>query len=192
MEPPNKAVSVSLSADGNTAIVGGLSDNGGAGAAWVYTRSGGVWTQQGNKLVGTGAIGAAQQGISVSLSSDGNTAIVGGVERQRRRRSRVGLCADAHRASVRDGWPIAAGDNRAAVQPNPDGERGNAALCVVRGQRSPAKRHRIVTQYGGVVGNADRGWQLHLHREGVGLHHSRAADGDENIDPHRGFGRGSA
>ena len=37
-----------------------------------------MWTQQGNKLVGTGAVGNAQQGISVSLSSDGNTAIVGG------------------------------------------------------------------------------------------------------------------
>jgi len=70
--------SVSLSADGNTAIVGGISDNSNAGAAWVYTRSGGVWTQQGTKLVGTGAVGAAYQGYSVALSADGNTAIVGG------------------------------------------------------------------------------------------------------------------
>ena len=70
--------SVSLSSDGNTAIVGGPVDNNQAGAAWIYTRSGGVWTQQGGKLVGTGATGAAQQGLSVSLSSDGNTAIVGG------------------------------------------------------------------------------------------------------------------
>ena len=69
---------VSLSADGNTAIVGGFGDNGDVGAAWVWTRSGGVWTQQGSKLVGTGAVGGAQQGISVSLSADGNTAIVGG------------------------------------------------------------------------------------------------------------------
>ena len=53
--------SVALSADGNTAIVGGLADNSFAGAAWVFTRSGGVWTQQGNKLVGSGAVGAAQQ-----------------------------------------------------------------------------------------------------------------------------------
>ena len=63
--------SVALSADGNTAIVGGPCDtrigvaaceNGnGMGAAWVYTRSGGVWTQQGNKLLGSGAIGTAQQ-----------------------------------------------------------------------------------------------------------------------------------
>ena len=71
--------SVSISSDGNTAIVGGYTDNSNIGAAWVYTRSGGVWTQQGSKLVGTGAIGThVYQGSSVSISSDGNTAIVGG------------------------------------------------------------------------------------------------------------------
>jgi PKD repeat protein len=70
--------SVALSADGNTAIVGGQEDNANAGAAWVFTQSGGVWTQQGPKLVGTGAVGAAFQGYAVALSADGNTAIVGG------------------------------------------------------------------------------------------------------------------
>jgi hypothetical protein len=70
--------SVAVSADGNTAIVGASGDNGGAGAAWVFTRSGGVWSQQGGKLVGTDAVGAARQGFSVAISADGNTAIVGG------------------------------------------------------------------------------------------------------------------
>ena len=68
---------VSLSSDGNTAIVGGYQDNNFAGAAWVYTRSGATWSQQA-KLVGTGAVGAAFQGVSVALSGDGNTAIIGG------------------------------------------------------------------------------------------------------------------
>ena len=45
----------------------------------MYTRSGGVWTQQGQKLVGTGAVGGAEQGFSVAMSADGNTAIVGGI-----------------------------------------------------------------------------------------------------------------
>ncbi|HUK11779.1 MAG TPA: hypothetical protein VLW17_00640, partial [Thermoanaerobaculaceae bacterium] len=70
--------SVALSADGNTAIVGGPGDDSSTGAAWVFTRSNGVWSQQGAKLVGAGASGAAQQGTSVALSADGNTAIVGG------------------------------------------------------------------------------------------------------------------
>jgi VCBS repeat protein len=74
----NQGHSVSLSADGNTAIVGGMGDNSSAGAAWVWTRSGGIWTQQGAKLFGSGAVGSANQGFSVSLAADGNTAIVGG------------------------------------------------------------------------------------------------------------------
>ncbi len=75
-----QGISVAISSDGNTAIVGGHRDNNFTGAVWVFTRSGGVWTQQGNSLVGTGAIGFARQGISVAISSDGNTAIVGGSE----------------------------------------------------------------------------------------------------------------
>ena len=73
-----QGTAVALSADGNTAIVGGSWDNSGTGAVWVFTRSGGVWSQQGDKLVGTGATGSANQGWSVALSADGNTAIVGG------------------------------------------------------------------------------------------------------------------
>jgi hypothetical protein len=73
-----QGASVSISADGNTAIVGGIFDNSSTGAVWIYTRNGGAWSQQGIKLVGTGAVGAAQQGTSVSISADGNTAIVGG------------------------------------------------------------------------------------------------------------------
>ena len=44
--------------------------------AWVFTRTAGVWTQQGNKLVSTDAVG--RQGTSVALSADGNIAILGG------------------------------------------------------------------------------------------------------------------
>jgi RHS repeat-associated protein len=70
---------VALSADGNTALIGGSSDNNGVGAAWVFTRSGSTWTQQGEKLTGSGESGeGAGFGISVALSSDGNTALIGG------------------------------------------------------------------------------------------------------------------
>jgi hypothetical protein len=71
--------SVAISADGNTAVVGGPGDNGNIGAVWIYTRNGTVWVQQGNKLVGTGGIGFANsQGNSVAISDDGNTIAVGG------------------------------------------------------------------------------------------------------------------
>jgi hypothetical protein len=44
-----------------------------AGAAWIFARSGGTWSQQ-TKLVGTGAVGPdpVEQGWSVALSGDGN------------------------------------------------------------------------------------------------------------------------
>jgi IPT/TIG domain len=70
--------SVALSADGATALVGSPADDANTGAAWVFTRTGGIWTQQGTKRVGTGAVGAAEQGTSVVLSADGTTALVGG------------------------------------------------------------------------------------------------------------------
>ena len=85
---PFQGTSVALSADGTIAIVGGPYDSSLTGAAWVWMQSGGIWTQQGPQqqqggnqiwdLVGVGAAGAAQQGTSVALSADGNTAIVGG------------------------------------------------------------------------------------------------------------------
>jgi len=76
----SQGFSVAVSGDGNTAIEGGFSDNSNAGAVWIFTRSGGVWSQQGPKLIGSGAIGNAYQGISVAISGDGNTAIIGGYE----------------------------------------------------------------------------------------------------------------
>ena len=60
------------------AIVGGAVDSQGLGAAWIFMRTNGAWSQQGSKLVGTGAIGGARQGQSVAISADASTAIVGG------------------------------------------------------------------------------------------------------------------
>jgi hypothetical protein len=73
-----QGTSVALSADGNTLLIGGSFDNSSMGAAWVFTRSGSTWTQQGSKLVGTGGTAVAQQAAAVALSADGNTAILGG------------------------------------------------------------------------------------------------------------------
>lgn len=70
--------SVAISKDGDTAIIGGPFDNGGAGAAWVFRRTNGVWSQQGGKLVADDSVGNAWQGVSVALSGDGDAALVGG------------------------------------------------------------------------------------------------------------------
>jgi hypothetical protein len=71
-------ISAALSADGNTALIGADSDNGGTGAAWAFTRSGGIWTQQGTKLTASDESGSANFGSGVALSDDGNTALIGG------------------------------------------------------------------------------------------------------------------
>ena len=70
--------SVSLSADGNTLASGAYNDDGGYGASWVFTRSSGTWTQQGTKLLGASVTGAANIGVSITLSADGNTLAAGG------------------------------------------------------------------------------------------------------------------
>ena len=75
----NFGVSVSISSDGNTAIVGAYQeDTGGAdaGAAYIYVRSGSTWTQQA-KIQSTDIQAGDYFGYSVSISDNGNTAIVG-------------------------------------------------------------------------------------------------------------------
>jgi hypothetical protein len=68
--------SVSVTSDGNTAIESGPDDNNGAGAIWIFTRSGGIWTQLGSKFAGTGAVGnPVWQGGSVAISANGTTII---------------------------------------------------------------------------------------------------------------------
>jgi len=73
-------VSVALSADGNTAIVGAYRDDVDArldqGSAVVFTRSGDLWTQQGKLVDSAGAL-ADYFGFAVALSGDGDTAVVG-------------------------------------------------------------------------------------------------------------------
>ena len=70
-------MSVALSADGDTALIGGLDDNSTRGAAWLFTRSGSTWTQRGEKLTGGGEAGEGEFGTNVALSADGDTALIG-------------------------------------------------------------------------------------------------------------------
>ena len=72
--------SVALSGEGTTALIGGRGDAASVGAAWVFTRSGSTWTQQGSKLTGSGETYAAEFGSTVALSSEGSTALVGGAD----------------------------------------------------------------------------------------------------------------
>ena len=68
--------SVSLSGDGSTALVSAQGKSSYAGAAYIFTKSGSTWSQQ-QKLTANDAAASDHFGASVSLSSDGSTALVG-------------------------------------------------------------------------------------------------------------------
>jgi hypothetical protein len=71
--------SVALSADGATALIGGISDDAGTGAAWIFKRVGSEWSQYGRKLTPNDIATAAPQfGASVALSANGAIALIGG------------------------------------------------------------------------------------------------------------------
>ena len=72
--------SVSLSADGSTALVGAFNKSSQAGAAYIFTRSGSTWTQQA-KITASDAATGDYFGYSVSLSADGSTALVGAYQK---------------------------------------------------------------------------------------------------------------
>jgi hypothetical protein len=64
-------ISVGVSADGNTIVAGA---EGGGGLAYVFTRSGGTWTQTAEFSSPGGGFG---YGFAVAISGDGNTIAVG-------------------------------------------------------------------------------------------------------------------
>jgi len=72
--------SVSLSADGNTALIGApgpdISGKYNQGAAYVFVRNGGAWSQQIKLTAGDPATDELF-GHAVSLGADGNTALIG-------------------------------------------------------------------------------------------------------------------
>jgi len=73
-----QGVSVALSSDGNTLVIGGSGDNLGTGALWIFVQNGGQWTQQGSKLFPTDSVSGNAVGTSVSISGSGQLVVVGG------------------------------------------------------------------------------------------------------------------
>ena len=72
--------SVSLSADGNTALIGApgatVGGNANLGAVYVFVNSGGTWSQQ-QKLTASDGAPSDAFGISLALSANGNTVLIG-------------------------------------------------------------------------------------------------------------------
>ncbi|MCI5132820.1 MAG: hypothetical protein D3904_15215, partial [Candidatus Electrothrix sp. EH2] len=71
--------SVSISADGSTALIGAISSNDNItdfGSAYVFVNSDSTWTQQAKLTASDGTVGN-KFGFSLSLSADGDTALIG-------------------------------------------------------------------------------------------------------------------
>ncbi len=67
-----------LSADGSTALIGAPSSGANVGAAYVFTRSDGTWSQQAAAMGPAVPFNNGRLGISVALTGDGERALVGG------------------------------------------------------------------------------------------------------------------
>lgn len=201
----SQGFSVSLSGDGNTAVVGGPDDDGYIGAVWVWTRSGGIWTQQGTKLVGSGAVGAARQGYSVSLSGDGNTVIVGGygdgfngvVGAAWVWTRSGGVWTQQGTKLVGSGVALGAASQGDAVSLSEDGNTAIVGGYQDNGQTGAAwvwmRSGGVWTQQGtklvstGASGNAEQGWSVSLSGDGNTAIIGGVGDNGGNAD-HGGVG----
>lgn len=67
---------LSASRDGTTVLIGEPSENSSRGAAFVFKRNGTAWSLQ-QELTAADGVSGDTFGVSVSLSGDGNTALVG-------------------------------------------------------------------------------------------------------------------
>jgi Divergent InlB B-repeat domain len=181
-----QGTSVALSADGNTAIIGGTGGTS-AGAAWIFTRSGDVWTQQGGQLVGSGGTGIPEQGVTVALSADGNTAIVGGRNDQTvtgaawvfTRSSGVwsqkgnklvgtGIASNTIPPTALQGASVAlSADGKTAMVGGPGDNSGIGAVWVYTLQKNGKWTQQGSKLVGtGTVGNAGQGWSVALSTDG--------------------------
>jgi hypothetical protein len=71
----HQGYAVAISADGNSVIVGGETDNNGSGAIWFYKRTANNWKQIGHKKYQEGT-NFKKLGSAVSMSANGKMAIV--------------------------------------------------------------------------------------------------------------------
>jgi hypothetical protein len=186
--------SVALSGDGVTALIGGPSDSGYVGAAWVFTRSGGVWSQQPGKLTGAGESGEARFGKAVALSRDGETALIGGLNDAAGHGAvwafgRLGgsfvqegeKLTGAAEGEPRFGYSVAlSGDGTLALVGSPRGENGGTVTLFARSGTSwTSLSEQLAGQ--GEVGKGWAGASVALSGDGkvaaVGAPHDKARAG---------------
>ena len=143
--PARFGFSVALSGDGSTALVGGRTDEGGAGAAWAFARGESEWTQQGPKL--TAEDGERRRQLRLQHRAVGQRqpradrrparrrAARGGVDVRPRRRCVVPAGSEARTRRTRCGQVL-----RLGGRPRGEQRRGARRRAPRRSQR----RHGVV------------------------------------------------
>jgi len=194
-----QGVSVFLSSNGDTLAIGASSDANGVGATWVFTRSGTTWTQQGNKLVGSGyaleSNGFIGQGYSVGLSFDGNTLAVGGYgdnngvgatwvfTRSGTTWSQVGskLIGSGAAGLANQGiWVYLSGDasTLAFTGPSDNNSTGATWIFTVSGSTWTQQGNKLVGT-GAVGSGANQGWSIALSSDGSILASGGVSDNNQ-------------
>jgi hypothetical protein len=164
---------VALSADGATAALAGVGDDG-TGATWIFTYVGSSWTQTA-KLTPNDATGQSSFGVRLALSDDGSTLLVGGNQdaggigavwvfvRAGSTWTQQGqkLTANDEQGAAGFGIRVAlAGDGRTALIGGWNDDRGVGAAWVFRrsgstwtqqGQKLTANDERGAGAFGGAV-----------------------------------------
>ena len=150
----------SVSVSGETAMVGAISKNHGQGAAYVFVRSGGVWSQQ-QEL--TASDGASNDAFGNSLSVSGDTAMIGAYVKNSQQGAayvfvRSGavwsqeqeLTASDGAANTRFGFSISVSGNTAVIGSPWNLSAGGAAYIFVRGSGTWSQQQEL-TAADGVV-----------------------------------------
>jgi hypothetical protein len=172
--------STALSADGNTAIEGAYADNSLTGGAWIFTRSGATWSQQGGELVGSDHVSDDQEGTAVAISGDGNTALLGGPGHGNsgatyvftrsgtswsQQAELIGTGITGTFASQGNGLALSSNGNIAAIGGPDDGSGSGAVWIFTRSGASWTQQAKIT----GAPANAQLGFSVALSADGSTL-----------------------
>jgi hypothetical protein len=189
--------SVALSDNGKVALIGGPGDDRNAGAAWVFARKGSRWAEVGPKLRGGSEQGAGELGLSVALSGDGTTALVGGPSDDDSKgaawafvRSGAGFAEQGRKLTAKGGaqndefgWSVAlSGSGDMALIGSPSAGAWGQAMIFARESGAWSERERLALDGKGDAGlTGGYGVSVALSAAGTaalvgsGLHNTNAA-----------------
>jgi hypothetical protein len=169
---------VALSADGRIALVGAAGDNESRGAVWMFERAGSRWLERG-KVTTADELGPQQFGQSVSLSANGDVALIGGAgaawvfERAGtswvQRGPRLRTSEDPYTSEGQFGWTVAlsADGNTAVTGAHGVGEKFGGAAWVLRRSGTSWTQQRLNDPNGERTRGVNFGYNVAVSGDGT-------------------------